>query len=95
MNKLTKWEGNFTSELSSLTYLNISSNPELTLPTALLRLRRLKEIRGVTWNEPCSNCMLVRNYTLENEDFNNEDINITIPELRKGEYIVGKEKIVG
>lgn len=92
MNKLTKWEGNFTSELSSLTYLNISSNPELTLPTALLRLRRLKEIRGVTWNEPCSNCMLVRNYTLENEDFNNEDINITIPELRKGEYIVGKRE---
>ena len=72
--------------------MDISSNPDFTLPTALLRLRKLKEIRGVTWNEPCSNCLLVRNYTLENKDFNNEDINVTIPELRKGKYIVGKKE---
>lgn len=73
-------------------YLNISRNPDFRLPAALLKLRMLKEIRGVTWNEPCANCILVRNYTLENGDLNNENINITTPELMKGEYIVGKKE---
>jgi len=91
-NQLTKWEGNFTNELPFLVYLDITGNRNFVLPTDLLKLRRLKEIRGVTWNKACSNCMLVRNYTLENEERNNENINITTAELVKGEYLVGKKE---
>ena len=49
-------------------FLNISDNIKLELPPAAMKLRRLKEIRGVTWNEHCLNCMLVRNYIFQNED---------------------------
>ena len=49
----------------------------------------LKEIKGATWNEPCANCRLVKNYTLQNGDFNNNNINIETAQLQKGEYLVG------
>ncbi|XP_078342313.1 putative glycoprotein hormone G-protein coupled receptor isoform X2 [Oculina patagonica] len=88
-NQLRKWEGNSTSRLPSLMYLDLSGNLHFKLPTPLLKLRMLKEIKGVTWNEPCANCLLVKNYTLQNGDFKNKDINIETAELRKGEYLVG------
>lgn len=70
-------------------YLDLSGNSNFKLPTPLLKLRMLKEIKGVTWNEPCANCLLVKNYTLEKGDFNNPSINIETTELQKGEYLVG------
>ena len=70
-------------------YLDISGNLQFKLPTSLLKLRMLKEIKGVTWSEPCANCLLVKNYTLQNGDFKNKDINIETAELQKGEYLVG------
>ena len=49
----------------------------------------LKQIKGVTWNEPCAECFLVKNYTLPSGDFKNKNINIETTELQKGEYLVG------
>ena len=46
----------------------------------------------MTWNEPCANCILVRNYTLQNETLNSENINITTSELAKEKYEVGKKE---
>ena len=46
----------------------------------------------MTWNEPCANCILVRNYTLQNETLNSENINITTSELAKKKYEVGKKE---
>ncbi|XP_068714376.1 probable glycoprotein hormone G-protein coupled receptor [Montipora foliosa] len=90
-NQLAKWEGNWTNEVPQLVFLDISGNANLALPAGLLRRRKLKEIRGVTWNEQCSNCTLMRNYTLEHGDLNNEDVNITTARLVNGDYIVGKK----
>ena len=72
-------------------FLNISDNIKLELPPAALKLRRLKEIRGVTWNEHCLNCMLVRNHTLQNEDLKKNDIDLSVSKLVKGDYISGKK----
>lgn len=91
-NQLLTWEGNFTNELTSLKHLDVSNNTNFSLPTGLLKLRELREIRGVTWSESCANCMLVRNYTLENGKLNDENINITTSRLLQGEYIVGKRE---
>ena len=71
--------------------LNISDNIKLELPLAAMKLRRLKEIRGVTWNEHCLNCMLVRNYTFQNEDLKKDDIDLSMSQLVKGDYISGKK----
>ena len=71
--------------------LNISDNIKLELPPAAMKLRRLKEIRGVTWNEHCLNCMLVRNYTFQNEDLKKDDIDLSMSQLVKGDYISGKK----
>ena len=88
-NKLTKWDGNFTSELPSLMYLDLSGNTHFKLPLPLLKLRMLQEIKGVTWNEPCANCRLVKNDTLQNGDFKTKSLNIETAQLQKGEYLVG------
>lgn len=90
-NQLVNWRGNLTNELSRLMFLNISDNTNLTLPPAAMKLRRLKEISGVTWNEHCLNCMLVRNYTFQNEDLKKDDIDISVSQLGKGDYIAGKK----
>lgn len=63
-------------------YLDLSGNAHFKLPLPLLKLRMLQEIKGVTWNEPCANCLLVKNYTLQNGD-------IDTAQLQKGEYLVG------
>ena len=70
-------------------YLDLSGDTNFKLPLPLLKLRMLQEIKGVTWNEPCANCLLVKNYTLQNSDFKNKNINIETAQLRKGEYLVG------
>ena len=90
-NQLVKWKGNLTNELPQLMFLNISDNTNLTLPPAVMKLRRLKEIRGVTWNKHCLNCKLVRNYTSQNEDLKKDDIDISVSQLVKGDYISGKK----
>lgn len=73
-------------------YLDLSGNSQFKLPTPLLKLHMLKEIKGVAWNEPCANCLLVKNYTLQNGDFKNKDINIETTQLQEGEYLVGVMK---
>lgn len=88
-NQLTKWEANFSSELPFLMYLDLAGNAHFKLPLPLLKLRMLQEIKGVTWNEPCANCLLVKNYTLQNGEFKNKNINIDTDQLQKGEYLVG------
>ena len=70
-------------------YLDLSGDTNFKLPLPLLKLRKLQEIKGVTWNEPCANCLLVKNYTLQNGDFKNKNKNIETAQLRKGEYLVG------
>lgn len=90
-NQLESWRGNLTNELPQLMFLNISDNTNLTLPPAVMKLRRLKEIRGVTWNKHCLNCKLVRNYTFQNEDLKKDDIDISVSQLVKGDYISGKK----
>ena len=70
-------------------YLDFTGNAHFKLPLHLLKLRMLQEIKGVTWNEPCANCVLVKNYTLQNGDFENKNTNIGTTKLQKGEYLVG------
>lgn len=88
-NQLIEWEGNFTNSLPSLILLDLSGNSKFVLPTFLLKLRMLKEIKGVTWNDPCANCSLVKNHTLKEGEFKNNEVNIETSELRKGDYLVG------
>ena len=90
-NQLVRWKGNLTNELPRLMVLNILDNIKLELPPAAMKLRKLKEIRGVTWNEHCLNCILVRNYTFQNEDLKEDDIDISVSQLVKGNYIAGKK----
>ena len=70
-------------------YLDLSGNTHFKLPLPLLKLRMLQEIKGVTWNEPCANCLLVKNYTLQNGDVESKNMNIETAQLQKGEYLVG------
>lgn len=88
-NQLMEWEGNFTNSLPSLMFLDLAGNSKFLPPTPLLKLRMLKEIKGVTWNEFCGNCSLVKNYTLKEGEFNNNDVNIETSKLQKGDYLVG------
>lgn len=70
-------------------YLDLTANTHFKVPLLLLKMRMLEEIKGATWNEPCANCLLVKNYTLQNGDFKNKNINIETAQLQKGEYLVG------
>ena len=61
-NKIRFWEGDdLSSQLPSIRSIDLSGNPGWTPTDALLQIQGLQEINGVTWNNRCTECSLVKN----------------------------------
>ena len=80
------------AELGALKVIDLSNNPASVPPTTLLKLPKLRRMKGVRWNgSRCGRCELVRNYTAQAGGKSNAEINIRVEMLKKGKYFVGKK----
>ncbi|EDO30012.1 predicted protein [Nematostella vectensis] len=91
-NRISTWEIDRDTELRSLVVLDISGNKALsnTLPPFILTLPSLRTVHGVTLNDNCQSCTLVKNYVIKNPEYSNEITNIETENLKQRSYLVGK-----
>ena len=84
-NDLTFWEEEFVAYLPSLASLDITGNSVFPRRQILQSLS-LEEIKGVTWNDDCTNCKLLRNGDVSGIKFPED---LTIEDLKSGGFMKG------
>ena len=81
MNEINKWSEGSPSELSALEVLDLTGNGNFVPPEHVLKIRMLKEIRGVSWNTQCVDCTLKKS-----------PASMNVSRLSRGEFTVYPEK---
>lgn len=82
---MLSWEDEFAMYLPSLTSLDITGN--VVMPHGhVLESKALKEIKGITWDGDCTNCVLLRNYSYHGNGYLPD---LTVEDLKQREFVRG------